>query len=111
MEFMAMPCIQSFTAIRRLSGVQPSSEGQTPIRLNTPDCFFTSKTLIDRAPNDEVANFVASGDHAIEALIWFGSSFKCFGNHRDTSATRFVRLLLMSVTYTISISAVRNKDD
>src|SRR5438128_2434456 len=100
MEFMAMPCIRSITAIRRLSGVQPSNEGAMPKNSKAADGFLTSITRIPpgRPPVDEVANFVASGDHEIEMLLWLASFLKVFDNHRETSATRCVRLLLMSTT-------------
>src|SRR6267142_2262218 len=97
MEFMAMPCIRSITAIRRLSGVQLSTEGAIPENSKVADGFLMSIIRIPpgRPPIDEVANFVASGDHAIEMLLWFASScLKVFGNHRETSATRCVRLRL-----------------
>src|SRR6266496_749291 len=96
---MAVPCIRSITAIRRLSGVQLSTEGAMPKNSKEADGFLTSMPRIPpgRQPVDEVANFVASSDQAIEMPRWVASFLKIFGNHRETSATRCVRLLLMSV--------------
>src|SRR5882724_7141225 len=99
MEFMAMPCIRSITAIRRLSGVQLSTEGEIPENSKVAAGFLMSMTRIPpgRPPVDEVTNIVASGDHAIGMLLWFGSFLKVFGNHRETSAMRWVRLFFMPV--------------
>jgi hypothetical protein len=59
-----------------------------PNNPKTAVAFLMSMTEIP--PRVDAANFVASGDHAIETLIRFA--------HRERSATRCVRLLLMSVT-------------